>query len=445
MNSDDAVPSSEKSPVEKTLADLGAQVLAPVYNKRVLLLQGPNGPFFARLARHLRRAGSVVTKVNFNSGDDLYYRGPDVVQFTGRFDEWPDVLQGLLEQRQIDVVILFGDCRPLHRAAIQRAEALGTEVFVVEEGYLRPHFVTFERHGVNGYSRLPKDPAFYRKLELGELPSPRPVEGAFASGALHAAAYSLATSLLAGRYPHYRHHRDLQPLRQTRYWLKGAARRLVNTVRDRRIDRLLQAEGFPPFFFVPLQVHLDSQLSHSPYRDVQEFVEEVVESFARSAPRDTHLVVKHHPMDRAYRDYGPLLERLRRRHSLGPRLHYVDVINMPAALRAARGTVTINSTVGLSSIHHDTPVKCLGTAVYDMPGLAFAGTLDEFWTAPGEVDRELYRRYRYWLRTHVLLNGCVWTDVFVEPGHQPPLGVAEAESAPVVAPGPASVPLVQEE
>src|SRR5690606_7284383 len=113
----------------------------------------------------------------------------------------------------------------------------------------------------------------------------------------------------------------------------------------------------------------------------------------------------------AYRDYSALMADLVRRHRLDDRLLYVDIINIPATLRAALGTVVINSTVGLSSIHHGTPVKCLGTAVYDIPGLTHQGPLDTFWTAPGKVDRDLYERYRYYLRTHNQINGSVWTDL----------------------------------
>ena len=47
-------------------------MLRDVIGKRVLLLQGPNGPFFMRFAADLRQRGCTVTKVNFNSGDDLF-------------------------------------------------------------------------------------------------------------------------------------------------------------------------------------------------------------------------------------------------------------------------------------------------------------------------------------------------------------------------------------
>src|SRR5256885_12968535 len=44
-----------------------------LHAKRVLLLQGPVGPFFRRLATLLRAAGAEVHKVNFNGGDCLFF------------------------------------------------------------------------------------------------------------------------------------------------------------------------------------------------------------------------------------------------------------------------------------------------------------------------------------------------------------------------------------
>ena len=58
----------------------------------------------------------------------------------------------------IDLVFLFGDCRPIHRAAHDVATAMGIDVGVFEEGYLRPDFITLERHGVNGNSLRRYDP-----------------------------------------------------------------------------------------------------------------------------------------------------------------------------------------------------------------------------------------------------------------------------------------------
>lgn len=389
--------------------------MAELTGRHLLLLQGPAGPFFARVARQFRDAGARVTKVNFNAGEDLYYRGPDVVRFRGAREEWPDFFEGLVRGRSIHAVVLFGDCRPLHRAAIERARRLGVEVFVFEEGYLRPNYVTLERGGVNGHSTMPRDPAIFQQ-QVSELePAPRSIEHAFLKSALHTIAYASAAALGNPRYPKYEHHRDIRPLAQARLWLRGGARRALHTLRDRDFARRLEAAELPPYFFVPLQVHLDSQLGHSSYGRIEDFIRDVVTTFAEHAPSDHWLVLKLHPMDRPYRDYSRLVRELGQTTGIASRLHYVDVINLPAALRGARGTVVINSTVGLSSLTHGTPVKCLGRAVYDIAGLTHQGSLADFFRAPTPVDRALYKRFRRWLLEQNQLRGSVWSKLYDDP------------------------------
>jgi capsule polysaccharide modification protein KpsS len=389
--------------------------VAELSGRQLLFLQGPAGPFFARVAEQLRAAGAQVTKVNFNGGEELYYRLPGVVRFRDSLEAWPAFFEQLVHERAIDGVVLFGDCRPVHRAAIERAQKLGIDVFVFEEGYLRPDFVTFEKGGVNGHSGIPKDPAHFFGKELQPEPAHLPIKHAFLKSALHTICYACAAALRKGHYPHYRHHRDIRPFVQAGLWIRGATRRAVHTVRDRQLAKRLEANDMPPYFLVPLQVHLDSQLAHSPYGTINQFIREVVDAFAQHAPPDHVLLLKLHPMDRPYSDYSTEIEALRLKHGLGERLLYADVINLPAALRGARGTIVINSTVGLSSLTHGTPVKCLGRAIYDLPGLTHQGPLAEFFTAPQPVDRDLYQRFRQWLLEQNQLNGSVWSRLYEDP------------------------------
>jgi capsule polysaccharide modification protein KpsS len=389
--------------------------VADLTGRHLLLLQGPAGPFFARVTAQLRAAGARVSKVNFNGGEDFYYRGADVVHFAQRLEEWPAFFEQLVRERAVHAVVLFGDCRPLHRAAIAKARELGVDVFVFEEGYLRPDFVTLEKGGVNGHSSIPRDPRHFDDVPLTPEPPHRPIRHAFLKSALHTICYACATALARDRYPHYRHHRDIRPLAQAGLWVRGSVRRAVHTLRDRQLTKRLERRDMPPYFFVPLQVHLDSQLRHSPYATINQFIREVVQAFAEHAPKDNVLLFKLHPMDRPYSDYSTDIEALRLEHDLGDRLLYADVINLPAALRGARGTVVINSTVGLSSLTHDTPVKCLGRAVYDLPGLTHQGSLAEFFSAPTPVDRALYQRFRRWLLEQNQLNGSVWSRLHENP------------------------------
>src|SRR5690606_16107549 len=101
-----------------------------VAGRRVLLLQGPVGPFFRRFADELVHRGATVSKVNFNGGDALFFRGPEAVSFRDDLARWPEFLARLLAERAVEHVFLFGDCRPIHRAAITVCRQAGVPVWV---------------------------------------------------------------------------------------------------------------------------------------------------------------------------------------------------------------------------------------------------------------------------------------------------------------------------
>jgi capsule polysaccharide modification protein KpsS len=375
----------------------------------VVLLQGPAGPFFRQVGGALQQVGAEVTKVNLCAGDAAFY--PRGVSFRGSFEQWGSFLSALYRDRRTECILLFGDCRPYHRVAIEVAEREGIEVWVFEEGYLRPDFVTLEQGGVNGYSRMSKDPDFYRALEPRPVPKPRPVGNTFPISILWVSIHALACTLLRFRYPSYRHHRDVQAFRQFALWFGKIPNRIWHGRRDREVTRKLAHQHSRGYFLVPLQVNGDSQLHHSKYGSVAEFLEEVIRSFAAHADTRHILVVKDHPMDRPYSDHAPLIASLAKELGLGQRIWHVDIVHLPTVLQHARGTVVINSTVGFSSVLHATPTKCLGTAVYDMQGLTHQGSLEDFWHDPGKVDRDLCRKYAWWLRVHTQINGSVWSGL----------------------------------
>jgi capsule polysaccharide modification protein KpsS len=404
-------------------------MLHELARRRVLMLQGPPGPFFRLVADELEALGARVRKVNFNPGDDLFFRGPNVTRFRGTMDSWPAHLERLLttangtsgngagsngtrgtsDKASIDAIVLFGDCRPVHRDAIEVAEKLGVEVYVFEEGYLRPDFITLERDGVNGRSRMPRDPNFYRRANLKPRKDIDPVGHVLFYAAYYSWLYAFACNLGGWRYPHYRHHKQLNIVRHMLAWSKAALRKLAYTARERRLFQKITSDWQGRYFLVPLQCHHDYQLlSHSGFKTIDDFMALVVASFAEHAKPDDHLVFKHHPLDRAYTNYAAQLSALAVRHRVSGRIHYLHDEHLPTLIKHARGTIVINSTVGLSSVHHGTPVKCLGVAVYDMPGLTFQGGLDHFWRAKTKIDPILYRRFRSWLEHNNQLNGNIW-------------------------------------
>ena len=57
-------------------------------------------------------------------------------------------------RKNISDLVLYGDTREIHHIAILEARKLNITVHFFEEGYLRPYWVTYERDGSNGNSRL---------------------------------------------------------------------------------------------------------------------------------------------------------------------------------------------------------------------------------------------------------------------------------------------------
>ena len=99
--------------------------MAPSPDRAFLFLQGMATRFFERLGKALAARGHAVYRVNFNGGDQAFWRLPGAVDFGGREHEWPEFLDRLIVDKAISDLILFGDCRPLHRAAISRRRSAG--------------------------------------------------------------------------------------------------------------------------------------------------------------------------------------------------------------------------------------------------------------------------------------------------------------------------------
>jgi capsular polysaccharide export protein len=393
------------------------------------------GWFFSHLAELLVSQGHTVTKVHFNGGDQVFWRHPGALRFNADHAQLECWLRALIAERGIDALVIFGQMRPIHVVAREVARSMGVEIFVFEEGYLRPSYVTIERRGVNARSLLPRLASFYRAAEPAKLPVPQPTGQNIWRMVAIAGVYGAAHCLLRPLYGRQAYHRNINPLTQTWCWARGAVRHLWYRWRERGVlPALTEPQLHKRWFLVPLQVHNDSQvLDHSHFASLEAFIEDVVASFAAHAPGDARLVIKHHPMDRAYTDYTDLVNSLRSRHQLGDRLMYVHDQHLPTMLQHAAGVVTINSTVGLQALHHGTPVKTLADSVYQIPGLVYEGELDAFWKAPGQVDASLVARFRSHLAMSTQLNASFYARMPAFRVSQPvemSLGVPQANAPP---------------
>jgi len=400
----------DEKPGERDTAGFSLEKL-PSYG-RVLLLQGPVGPFFRRVADLLEERGAQVTKVNFNTGDDWFYRSGPVIRFPGTLDQWPAFLQELIREGDYEAIFLFGDCRPIHCPVGGLARAAGCAVWVFEEGYFRPDYITLERDGVNAFSTLATlDPDQLRAEPLAQIPQAVRFPHAFRRMAWQAFTYFLVMWLGAWRYPRYVHHKPsgiAEGLRWVRSWLRKMLYRFSEAATLREV---IGAGRKGRFFVFPLQVHNDAQLqSHSNSRRVQFCLRQVAKSFAGNASKDDWLVIKHHPMDRGHTNYRKFIRRLTLEMGLAGRLHYVHDVHLPTLLDHCKGLVTVNSTAGLQALHHRLPVITFGRSFYNQPGLTYQGDLDTFWTTAWKPDHDLYIRFRAWTIARTQINSSFYAD-----------------------------------
>jgi capsular polysaccharide export protein len=353
----------------------------------------------------LKDSGASVWKVNFNGGDCLFYPCADL-NFTGHLLQWQQHCEQIVVEHKIDLILLFGDCRPIHQVAHEVAERLNIEVGVYEEGYLRPDYITFERYGVNGRSKIPRDSLFYEQLKTSGDVESHILGNTYWFMAIRAILYYLAAAVLFPFFWRYQHHRPLTILEGVP-WLKSIWRKQKYRYLERHVQKKLTSYMNHRFFLVPLQVHNDAQIhAHSGYDSVSEFIREAMASFANFSPEECILVFKHHPLDRGYHDYSTFIEILAASHGIKNRVMYVHDQHLPTLLNAARGVVVVNSTVGLSAVDHCLPVKVCGDALYDIKGITYQGSLDSFWTADhaDTVNTRIFKNFKNYLIEHTQIN-----------------------------------------
>lgn len=373
--------------------------------KSFLFLQGPHGSYFAMLADALRGQGHRALRININGGDKVDWPG-EATDYRGTFRNWPLFFDDFIVNQGVTDLILYGDCRPYHASAHGMARLRGLRVHVLEEGYIRPDFLTLQDDGVNGNSTLPLDPQWYLDQAQGlpeyddALP---PVPSTFRARARSTMRNGLAAALMEPYFPFYRTHRPHSFIMESLGWCL----KLIGRNRDVRRSRIIwQKLGERPYFALPLQLNSDYQIRvHSPFGDMRAALRFAVKSFARHAPVDVDLVVKRHPLDPGLVRWEKLTRRLARHYGIGERVHFLSEWDIAAVVNNALGVVTVNSTVGTLALNSGKPVAVLGHAVYKVPGIVHRSTLDAFWSEPKAPDMTLYSAFRRVLVERCLIRG----------------------------------------
>jgi capsular polysaccharide export protein len=371
-------------------------------NRVFLFLQGPHGPFFGQLARMLETAGATAWRVGFNRGDAAFW--PDrasYIAFTDPADVWPDRVAALMEEKGVTDLVLYGDTRPIHATAIAAGRARGVSVHVFEEGYLRPYWVTYERGGANGHSRIMALTVDEMRRALDgldlDLPEAPAHWGDMREHVFYGALYHAFVFLGNHAYRQFRPHRALSVGQELRLHLRRLALMPLHW-----LDRVLatwriETGGFP-YHLALLQLDHDASFrDHGPFATMAEFLEVLIAGFASGAPAHHHLVFKAHPLEDGRTPLRSDIWRIAGHHGVSGRVHYVRGGKLARLLDDARSAVTVNSTAAQQALWRGLPVKAFGTAVYLKPELVSDQPLAAFFRDPTRPDSRAYREYRHFL------------------------------------------------
>lgn len=383
----------------KNPADLAA---LPADQRVFLLLQGPHGPFFDRLGQMLKASGAQVWRAGFNAGDAFFWSDKDhfIAHETGP-EDWPDHLDRIIADKGVTDIVLYGDVRPIHDAARQAVERLGLVLHVFEEGYLRPYWVTYERGGSNGHSRLMQmsldEMRCAMQFSRAEILRPPAKWGDMRQHKFYGALYHFMVLVANGRFRGYRSHRDISVLHEFRLNLRRFLLSPWHAIARVFEARSVRQGGFP-YTLVLLQLEHDASFrAHSGFSRMSEFTDLVLTEFTAHAPRHHRLVFKAHPLEDGRGGIRPAITEKARELGVADRVHYVRGGKLARLLAEARATVTVNSTSAQQALWRGLPVRALGRSVYDKPGLVSRQDLGDYFRAPERPDQSAYKLYRDFL------------------------------------------------
>ncbi len=369
--------------------------------RRFLLVTLPFGPFGRQFRDALVEQGAEkVDRVFFNAGDAWTWRRKGGLRFKGGINEWR--LEFSKRAAGYSDVVIFGESGAYNRVVTEQAASVNARIWVLENGYFRPDWVTIERNGVNASSQLPRSADGYGE-PVPELPVSYTVGRILPYHVLNISLYHLAQGVGSVFYPRFRNPYTipvwLQFLGHIQRYFRSAYRKSC----DFSVERL-KAKG--PFYIVCLQREGDNQLvRYSRFADNTAFLAEVLDSFAKHASKGARLVVKNHPLDPGLIDFDNVVRNLSAEKGLNGRVEFWDGGNLAEMCRASHGMVVNNSSAALSALGFGTPVKVLGQAFFDFEGLTDQKPLSQFWKKPQSADPELFKRFRAHVITKAQING----------------------------------------
>ena len=360
------------------------------------------GLFFSQLACALESYGHATNQIGFNQGDKIFWANKrSFIPFTLPIDAWSGFLQREFREKQITDLVIYNDTRPFHKTAIQAAHAKGINVHIFEEGYLRPYWITYERDGSNGNSKLM---SFAQSAVVPDhlIRDPDPVPAPchwedMREHIFYGAVYHWCILCANRQFPNFTSHREISIRKEFRLHLKQLVF-MPARIAARFWANLTLKFGTFPYHLILMQLQHDSAFqNHSPFKTNASFLELTLRSFANNAPPHHHLVIKAHPLEDGRSEIAYHLRRLGTKFGINRRIHYLPGGKLAHVLDPALSVVTVNSTAGQQALWRGIPVKTLGQAIYNHDKFISKQSLDAFFAHPKAPNLQAYKAFRNFL------------------------------------------------
>jgi len=385
-------------------------------NKNVLFLQGPMSFFFKQLSLKLEDKCNCSTSMAcFNGGDYIFSRNRLILNKD--FNNNLLSIQKYILNNNIHFIFLLGDERKIHSSIIKWIHKHHSyiKIYVFEEGYFRPFYITLEKNGVNNNSDLISKISFdyLNKINLNDLLTkyvpPKPLKNISKKMHFYAIYYYIAKDLGKYFFPKYKHHKKGNTISEAYYGLVSYLRYLIHKVKDKKYISLIKNDIKKQFIFFPLQVHDDFQIkSHSPFDNVEDSIDTFFYLYAKHKSTE-YIVIKHHPMNRGKKNYKGIINKLAYLYNIDKnKIIYVFDLDLKMCLENAKKCVTVNSTVGFSALQTQVPLFVLGEANYKYNFLVLNEY--DFFNNVFLDNHELYLKYKYLLINKTQLNGSFYIN-----------------------------------
>ena len=374
----------------------------------VLLLVGPIGTFFSRLANFLENNNVKTYKISF----PLYEYGfskKSRLNYDDDILKFKDFLERIIIQKKIKHIFMYGNVLIPHKQSINLCDELERKGYLVnthifELGYLRPNFVTLEDKGVNYNSSFILNSDFYNKQSAFKE-YPIPVKQSLRIRKIWKLVTFINHCFKNYKIVDFEHKLQPKPI-YIWFQLKGFFLKFFYRITEKKLKKDILSHD--PFFLVILQVETDSQIINgSKFGNNSEFIYKVIKEFSRVTSTNTKLVIKHHPRDRGYNNFSKFILKTSKEFNISDKVYYIHDIALSKIFRSnlCKGTVLINSTVGYQSLFHSVPVKATGIAPYNIEGLADQKNLSSFFVSPQKVNKLLFNKFYKCILENSQING----------------------------------------